>query len=88
MEELLKALEATTDRLFVAYPDSDAHDRCRHCGSDAVFNGIRIPLSKIGHEWTCRWLEARTQVAESRKILAKHRKALLQTSPAPRPMGP
>ena len=69
--ELLESLKATADRLFVAYPDSDARDFCQHCGSEAVFNGVRLPLSKIGHNGHCRWLEARAQYVQARRIIAK-----------------
>lgn len=69
--ELLQALQATADRLFVAYPDTDGDDCCPHCEADATFNGLRLRLSQVGHESSCRWLEARTQVAKARRIIAK-----------------
>lgn len=63
-------LAALADLLQAAYPDTDGHDRCPFCLSDATFNGIRLRLSQIGHDWPCRWLEARENVAAARKAMA------------------
>lgn len=58
------------DLLQAAYPDTDGHDRCPYCGSNAIsFTGIRLRLSQIGHDFPCRWLEARENVAAARRTL-------------------
>lgn len=70
MEQKKGGLEVLSDLLAAAYPDTDGHDRCPYCGSDATFNGLRLRLSQVGHDWPCRWLEARENVAVARKSLS------------------